>query len=112
MIHSDCRLLWKEAEQQMGLRHLSADLKIRRGAWVVRVVPGGPRACVRACGCSVASVTSTLCDAWTVVHQALLTVVFSREEYWSGLPCPSSGDLPDPGVKTRVSCIAGRFFTI
>ena len=36
---------------------------------------------------------------WTVAHQAPLSVEFSRQEYWSGLPFPSSGDLPDPGVK-------------
>ena len=35
----------------------------------------------------------------TVAHQAPLSMEFSREEYWSGLPCPSPGDLPKPGVK-------------
>ena len=48
---------------------------------------------------------------WTVVRQALLSMAFSRQEYWSGLPFPSPGDLPDPGIETQVSCIAGRFFT-
>ena len=33
---------------------------------------------------------------WTTAHQAPLTVRFSRQEYWSGLPFPSPGDLPDP----------------
>ena len=37
---------------------------------------------------------------WTVVHQASLSVGFSRREYWSGLPFPPSGDLPDPGIKS------------
>ena len=36
---------------------------------------------------------------WTVTHQAPLSKGFSRQEYWSGLPCPSPGDLPNPGVK-------------
>ena len=36
---------------------------------------------------------------WTVAHQAPLSMGFSREEYWSGLLCPSPGDLPDPGIK-------------
>ena len=36
---------------------------------------------------------------WTVVHQAPLSMGFSKQEYWSGLPFPSSGDLPDPGIK-------------
>ena len=36
---------------------------------------------------------------WTVAHQAPLSMGFSRQEYWSGLPFPSSGDLPDPRIK-------------
>ena len=36
---------------------------------------------------------------WTVACQALLSMVFSWQEYWSGLPCPSPGDLPDLGIK-------------
>ena len=36
---------------------------------------------------------------WTVAHQALLSVQFFRQEYWSQLPCPSPGDLPNPGIK-------------
>ena len=38
---------------------------------------------------------------WTVVYQASLSMGFSRQEYWSGLPFPSPGDLPDPGIKPR-----------
>ena len=36
---------------------------------------------------------------WTVSCQAPLSIGFSRQEYWSGLPCPTSGDLPNPGIK-------------
>ena len=36
---------------------------------------------------------------WTVVHQAPLPTGFSRQEFWSGLPFPSLGDLPKPGIK-------------
>ena len=45
---------------------------------------------------------STMSDSvtpWTVAHQAPLSVEFSRQEYWSGLPSPSPGDLPNPGIK-------------
>ena len=35
---------------------------------------------------------------WTVACQAPPPIEFSRQEYWSGFPCPSPGDLPDPGV--------------
>ena len=40
-----------------------------------------------------------LVTPWTVAHQAPLSMGFSREEYWSGLPFPSPGDLSDPGIK-------------
>ena len=36
---------------------------------------------------------------WTVARQALLSMGFSRQGYWSGLPCPPPGDLPNPGIK-------------
>ena len=36
---------------------------------------------------------------WTVAHQAPLFMGFSRQEYWSGLPCPPPGDLSDPGIE-------------
>ena len=38
---------------------------------------------------------------WAVAYQASLSMGFSRQEYWSGLPFPSPGDLPDPGIKPR-----------
>ena len=41
----------------------------------------------------------TLETRWTVAHQAPFTMGFSRQEYWSGLPFHSPGDLPDPGIK-------------
>ena len=37
--------------------------------------------------------------SWTVAYQAPLSMGFSRQEYWSGFPFPSPGDLPDPGIK-------------
>ena len=41
----------------------------------------------------------TLATPWTVACQAPLSMGFSRQEYWSGLPFPSPGDLPNPGIK-------------
>ena len=38
---------------------------------------------------------------WIVAHQAPLSVGFSRQEYWSGFPIPSPGDLPDPGIEPK-----------
>ena len=48
---------------------------------------------------------------WTVVHQALLSMEFSRQEYWSGLLFPPPGDLPNPGIKLKSPALAGSFFT-
>ena len=51
---------------------------------------------------------------WTVAHQAPLSVGFSRQEYWIGLPFPPPGDLPDPGIEpTSLAflALAGGFFT-
>ena len=45
---------------------------------------------------------------WTVTHQVPLSMGFSRQEYWSGLPCPSPGDLSDPGMEPAL--VTG-FFT-
>ena len=45
--------------------------------------------------------TVTLMTPWTAGHQAPLSMDFSRQEYWSGLPLPSRGDLPDPGIEHR-----------
>ena len=49
---------------------------------------------------------------WTVAHQALLSMRFSRQEYWNGLPFPSPGDLPNPEIKPVSTALAGRFFII
>ena len=51
---------------------------------------------------------------WTLAHQAPLSIVFSRQEYWGGLPFPSPGDLPDPGIKPmslKSPALASGFFT-
>ena len=48
---------------------------------------------------------------WTVARQAPLLVGFPRQEYWSGLPLPTPGDLPDPGIKHMSPALVGGFFT-
>ena len=51
---------------------------------------------------------------WTVACQAPLSMESSREEYWSGWPCPPPGDLPDPGIEPTSlmsPALADRFFT-
>ena len=50
--------------------------------------------------CSVVSVVPHSATPWTLAHQAPLSVGFSRQGYWTGLPCPPSGALPNPGIKS------------
>ena len=58
------------------------------------------------CGARVLSCFSRarlFATLWTVAHQAPLSIGFFGQEHWSGLPCPPSGDLPDPGMEPAVS---------
>ena len=50
----------------------------------------------------------TLCDPWTVARQALLSMGFSRQECWSGLPFPSQGGLPNPDLQhcRQIYCLS------
>ena len=52
------------------------------------------------------SVVSESATPWSAARQALLSMGFSRQEYWSGLPFAPPGDLPDPGIKPRSPCVA------
>ena len=60
--------------------------------------------------CSV--VSDSFATPWTVARQAPVSMGFSRQEYWSGLPFPSPGDLPDLGIKPTSPALAGWFFTV
>ena len=56
----------------------------------------------------------TVVTPWTVAHQAPLSMGFSRQECWSGLPFPFPGDLPGPGIEPaslEPPALAGGFFT-
>ena len=45
---------------------------------------------------------------WTVAHQAPLSIGFPRQEDWSGLPCPPSGELPDPEMELNLCLLHGQ----
>ena len=49
---------------------------------------------------------------WTVACQATLSMGFSRQEYWSGFPCPPRGDLPNPGIEPRSPTLQADRFTV
>ena len=56
-------------------------------------------------------VSDSVVTPWIVARQAPLSMGFPRQEYWSGLPFPSPGNLPNPGIKPIFSALAGGFFT-
>ena len=71
-----------------------------------------PTACV--CVLSRFSPVPLFLTLWTVAREAPLSMGFSRQEYWSGLPCTPPGDLSDPGIKPAslmFPALAGGFFT-
>ena len=57
------------------------------------------------CVCESLSHVQLLVTPWTVARQTPLSMEFSRQEYCSGLPFPSPGDLPDPGIKSESSAL-------
>ena len=77
---------------------------VQNGDAVLKDIP--MRACMRSHFCETLQ---------TVVHQAPLSMGFSRQEYWSGLPCPPPGDLLNPGIEpmSLISlALAGKFLTL
>ena len=69
-------------------------------------------ACVYVCVCAhVLSHVQLFATLWNVACQAPLSKGFPRQEYWSRLPFPPLGDLPDPGIEPMSHTLAGRFFT-
>ena len=73
--------------------------------------------CVCVCTCcfvvvvQLPSCVSLSATPWTAAFQGPLSMGFSRQEYWSGLPFPSQGDLPDPGIEPMSPALAGGFFS-
>ena len=67
----------------------------------IRVFSNGSWSCKDAFVVSHFSCVWLFVTLWTVAHQALLFIGFSRQEYWSRLLCPPPGDLPNLGIKLR-----------
>ena len=70
--------------------------------------------CTCACVLSRFSRALLFATPWAVARQAPLFMGFSRQEYWSGFPCPPPGGLPDPGIQPvslMYHALAGGFFT-
>ena len=65
-------------------------------------------ACTHTCAHTRSVLSNSCATPWTVAHEAPLSMEFSRQEYWSGLQFPPSGDLPNPRIEPA---LAGGFFT-
>ena len=69
---------------------------------------------IKLCVLSRFSHVRVFATPWVVARRAPLSMGFSNQEYWSGFPCPSPGDLPNPGIEPTFlmfPALAGRFFT-
>ena len=68
----------------------------------IRLLPsrGGLPPCAKSLSC-----VRLFATPWTAARQAPLSMGFSRQEYWSGLPCPPPGDLPNPGIEPGLLCL-------
>ena len=62
--------------------------------------------------CGVCSVVSDSATPWTAARLAPLSMGFSWQEHWSGLPCPPPGNLPDPGMEPESPALAGGFLSL
>ena len=88
-----------------GHSFIHSEKRYSKAVWLLSIV--------RAYCHLVAKLCLTLATPWTVAHQAPLCMGFSRQEHWSGLPCPPPQDLPDPGIEpASLTCplLAGEFF--
>ena len=75
------------------------------------IAPTAKDVCSLCCCCCVVGKCLSLSDPMDCSPQAPLSMEFSRQEYWSGLPFPSPGVLPNPGIEPVSPAVAGRLFT-
>ena len=95
---------WNEIKTPKIDAHIHDQLDFRKGTKeLIRKWENFKKWRRNCCCCSFTVMSDSFATPRTVAHGAPLSLVFLRQEYWSGLPFPSRGDLPDPG--TRVFCI-------
>ena len=103
--------LFVEAAQLMGILVLLLLIEPRLqqscNHWTAREFLIKALMVLHACELSHFSCARFFVTLWAVAHQASLSMGFSRQEYWSGWPCPPPGDLCDPGTEpvSPISCI-------
>ena len=94
---------WKM--QKLGLKSISLDFKSEGAPWLTLKLCQERFNRDNDGGGLVAKSCPTLVTPWTIAWQTLLSMGFSRQEYWRGLSFPSPGDLPDPGIEPRSSAL-------
>ena len=115
--HRDSELFQKTKKNSLVVQWLGLSAFTAKG---MGSTPGrGTKILQAVRACYVTSVVSdslwryTLCDSFvthmvrSIARQAPLSMGFSRKEYWSGLPCPPPGDLPNPGIEPKSPALAG-----
>ena len=87
-------------------------IQLHSVTWRQKLSPSNlmPKVYSLQCSCLVV-LSNSLATPRTVARQPLLSMGFPRQEYWSGLPFPSPGDLPAPGIEWACPALVGRFFT-
>ena len=102
--------VWMEERQRRGkVIEVKTDWKTRGGRWQNIGPSNFATVCAKLLRC-----IQVFVSPWTVARQAPLSMGFSSLEYWSGLPCPPPGTLPNPGIESAPFmslALAGRFFT-
>ena len=94
------RILWKNISSFLGAVHIIAAIgMIPLNVICISNMFSTTLGCVPSCFSRV----QLFVTPWTVAHQAPLSWGFSRQEYWSGLPCPPPGDPPNPGIEPTSS---------
>ena len=94
----------KHSVKNQGWRGCGEMRTILHGCWKVNWEQPLRRQCT--CVLSHFSRVRFFSTLWTVACQAPLSIRFSRQEYWSGLPCPPPEDLPHPGYRTHISYVS------
>ena len=110
------RISWTAQEEQVGVCPGPQKSTSGEAEGITRppLVSTLPACCVFLCMLSCSVVADSFAPPWTVACQAPLSMEFSRQEYWSGLPFSPPGDLPDPGTEPMSlmsPTLAGGFFT-
>ena len=106
-----------EQQQTQDTEHFSPTIKVHCAPVLVSTLPSVPSEAIsaliyftRLLWFSRQVTSDSLATPWTIAHQPPLSMGFPRQDCWSGLPFPSPGHLPNPGIDPLAPALAGGFF--